>query len=109
MFATCIIGKKCNRTWLAFKATRGVRGASSRRVMSDKVFHTSSTAARGHTGAAACRPSDVHNSATCDALSDVIDRYAACYNNNNRPQAFAIGQNATGQGRCSINRAHHRN
>ena len=44
-----------------------------------------------------------------DALSDVIDRYAACYNNNNRPQAFAIGQNATGQGRCSMNRAHHRN
>jgi len=35
--------------------------------MSDKVFHTSSTAARGHTGAAACRPSDVHNSATCDS------------------------------------------
>jgi len=24
-------------------------------------------------------------------LSDVIDRYAACYNNNNRPQAFVIG------------------
>jgi len=22
-----------------------------------------------------------------DALSDVIDRFAACYNNNNRPQA----------------------
>ena len=33
-----------------------------------------------------------------DALSDVIDRYAACYNNNNRPQAFAIGQNATKAG-----------
>jgi len=34
--------------------------------MSDKIFHTSSIAARDHTGAAACRPSDVHNSATCD-------------------------------------------
>jgi len=33
-----------------------------------------------------------------DALSDVIDRYDACYNNNNRPQAFAIGQNATRAG-----------
>ena len=33
-----------------------------------------------------------------DALSDVIDRYAACYNNNNRPQAFTIGQNATRAG-----------
>jgi len=33
-----------------------------------------------------------------DALSNVIDRYAACYNNNNRPQAFAIGQNATRAG-----------
>ena len=35
-------------------ATRGVR-------------HTSSTAARDHTGTAACRPSDVQNSATCDS------------------------------------------
>ena len=47
-------------------ATRGVRGANSRRVMSDKVFHTS-TAARDHTGTAACRPSDVYNSAMCDS------------------------------------------
>ena len=47
-------------------ATRGVRGANSRWVMSDKVFHTS-TAARDHTGTAACRPSDGHNSATCDS------------------------------------------
>ena len=28
-----------------------------------------------------------------DALSDAIDKYSACHNNNNRPQAFAIGQN----------------
>jgi len=33
-----------------------------------------------------------------DTLSDAIDKYAACYNNNNRPQAFAIGQNATRAG-----------
>ena len=33
-----------------------------------------------------------------DALSDAVDKYAACYNNNNRPQAFAIGQNATRAG-----------
>ena len=33
-----------------------------------------------------------------DALSDVIDRYADCYNNNNGPQAFAISQNATTAG-----------
>ena len=33
-----------------------------------------------------------------DALSDAVGKYAACYNNNNRPQAFAIGQNATRAG-----------
>ena len=33
-----------------------------------------------------------------DALSDTVDKYAACYNNNNRPQAFAIGQNVTRAG-----------
>ena len=33
-----------------------------------------------------------------DALSDAVDKYAACYNNNNRPQAFAIGQNVTRAG-----------
>jgi len=47
-------------------ATRGVRGAGSRRVMSDRVFHAS-TAARDHTDTAACRPSDGHNSAMCDS------------------------------------------
>ena len=47
-------------------ATRGVREAGSRRVMSDRVFHAS-TAARDHAGTAACRPSDGHNSATCDS------------------------------------------
>jgi len=31
-------------------------------------------------------------------LSDAVDKYAACYNNNNRPQAFVIGQNATRAG-----------
>ena len=37
-----------------------------------------------------------------DGLSDVIDKYSACHNNNNRPQAFAIGQNVTraGAGQC---------
>ena len=44
-----------------------------------------------------------------DALSDAIDKYAACYNNNNRPQAFAIGQNVTRAGECSVNWVHHRN
>ena len=29
-----------------------------------------------------------------DDLSDAIDKYSVCHNNNNRPQAFAIGQNA---------------
>ena len=33
-----------------------------------------------------------------DDLSDAIDKYSACHNNNNRPQAFAIGQNATRAG-----------
>ena len=33
-----------------------------------------------------------------DALSDAIDKYSACHNNNNKPQAFAIGQNATRAG-----------
>ena len=33
-----------------------------------------------------------------DALSDAIDKYSACHNNTNRPQAFAIGQNATRAG-----------
>ena len=33
-----------------------------------------------------------------DGLSDVIDKYSACHNNNNRPQAFAIGQNVTRAG-----------
>ena len=33
-----------------------------------------------------------------DALSDAVDKYAACCNNNNRPQAFAIGQNASRAG-----------
>ena len=47
-------------------ATRGVRGAGSRRVVSDRVFHAS-TATRDHAGTAACRPSDGHNSATCDS------------------------------------------
>ena len=31
-------------------------------------------------------------------LSDAVDKYAACYNNNNRPQAFAIGQHVTRAG-----------
>ena len=45
-----------------------------------------------------------------DDLSDAIDKYSACHNNNNRPQAFAIGQNVTRAGQGSINhRAHHRN
>ena len=35
--------------------------------MSDRIFHTSSTAARDHTDTAACRPSDGHNSAMCDS------------------------------------------
>ena len=44
-----------------------------------------------------------------DGLSDAIDKYSACHNNNNRPQAFAIGQNATRAGTMRINhRAHHR-
>ena len=47
-------------------ATRGVRGAGSRRVMSDRVFHAS-TAARDHADTAACRPSNVRSSATCDS------------------------------------------
>jgi len=47
--------------------TRGVRRAGSRRVMSDRVFHTSA-AARDPTDTAACRPSDgLDNSATCDS------------------------------------------
>ena len=47
-------------------ATRGVREAGSRRVMSDRIFHTLSTAARDHADTAACRPSDgLDNSATC--------------------------------------------
>ena len=33
-----------------------------------------------------------------DDLSDAIDKYSACHNNNNRPQAFAIGQNVTRAG-----------
>ena len=33
-----------------------------------------------------------------DGLSDAIDKYSACHNNNNRPQAFAIGQNVTRAG-----------
>ena len=37
-------------------ATRVVRGAGSRRVMSGRVFHAS-TAARDHTDTAVCRPS----------------------------------------------------
>ena len=46
-------------------ATGGVRGAGSRRVMSDRIFHTSA-AARDHADTAACRPSDgLDNSATC--------------------------------------------
>ena len=45
----------------------------------------------------------VENATECgwldvDALSDTVDKYAACYNNNNRPQAFAIGQNVTRAG-----------
>ena len=47
-------------------ATRGVRGAGSRRVMSDRVFHAS-TATRDHADTAACRPSNVRSSATCDS------------------------------------------
>jgi len=48
-------------------ATRGVRGAGSRRVVSDRVFHTSA-AARDHASTAACRPSSGdHDSATCDS------------------------------------------
>jgi len=48
-------------------AKRGVREAGNRRVVSDRVFHTSA-AARDHTGTAACRPSDgLDNSATCDS------------------------------------------
>ena len=44
---------------------RGVRGAGSRRLMSDRIFHTS-TAARDHT--AACRPSSGdHDSVTYDS------------------------------------------
>ena len=35
---------------------------------------------------------------TLDALSDAVDKYAACYNNNNRPQVFAIGQNVARAG-----------
>ena len=49
-------------------ATRGVRGADSRRVMSDRVFHAY-TAARDHTDTAACRFSDGHNLAMCDSAS----------------------------------------
>ena len=30
-----------------------------------------------------------------DDLTDAIDKYSACHNINNRPQAFAIGQNVT--------------
>ena len=40
-----------------------------------------------------------------DALSDVIDRYAVCYNNNNRPQAIPIGQNATRAGTVQLTRS----
>ena len=48
-------------------ATRGVRGAGSRRVMSDRVFHAV-TAARDHADTAACRPSSGdHDSATCNS------------------------------------------
>ena len=51
-------------------ATRGVRGADSRRVASGRVFHASSTTARDHTDTAVCRPSrgdGLDNSATCDS------------------------------------------
>ena len=45
-----------------------------------------------------------------DALSDTVDKYAACCNNNNRPQAFAIGQNVTRAGAGQyINLVRHRN
>jgi len=59
-------GQRVTNGFHTSTATRGVREAGSRRVMSDRVFHTS-TATRDHTGTAACRPSDVYSSATCDS------------------------------------------